>query len=371
MSRPLGIAGLDVKRMVRDRTFFFWSIAFPVMLILLFGNLYRGDGEKPKAGLVVVNHDNGAWGEYLISSLYNPEMTIETAAEAPEKFNRLLEIPADFSTRIQAMEARKLQLIKDPDASREAAVQVEVRIIQALVRLVAGVVLQAGEDDIQPPAAPIEELVTIRSGFPPGTITRIPSGFDHVIPGIMVQMLMILIIIYGGITVMTDRQNGVLARILFSPASKAHLWCGKFLGRLAAGLVQALILVVIGLVFFKLNLGNPLLSLLIILFFSASMASLSIFLGSVFRKEQVIIGLAILLSNIFAALGGCWWPMEVVPPSIRTMGMTVPTWWAMDAFHQVIFFHKGMDTLVLHYAVLLGYTALFSFLAIRYFKIKN
>ena len=371
MSRARLLAALDLKRMVRDRTFFFWSLGFPLLFILIFGNIYRGDNTRPKASLVVVNQDNGAWGDYLVTTLDNPDMIISKTREAPEKYNRLLEIPADFSARIEAMDAQDLKLLKDPDASREAAVQVEIRIVQSLVRLVTGVVLQSGKDIQGPPAAPLEELVTVKSGFPPGSITRIPSGFDHVIPGILVQMLMIMILIYGGVTVMIDRQQGILSRILFSPASLAQLWWGKFLGRLGIGLVQALIIVVAGLAFFHFNLGDPLLSLMIIVFFSASMASLSIFLGSICRKEQVIIGLAILIANLSAAMAGCWWPMEVVPRTFRTLGMAVPAWWAMDAFHQVIFFHKGLETLVLHYVVLLGYTASFSFLAIKFFKIND
>ncbi|MCK7462075.1 MAG: hypothetical protein MZU84_08450 [Sphingobacterium sp.] len=37
------------------------------------------------------------------------------------------------------------------------------------------------------------------------------------------------------------------------------------------------------------------------------------FIGSLCTKEDLIIGLAVLLANIFAGLGGCWWPIEIVP----------------------------------------------------------
>ncbi|MBN1196403.1 MAG: ABC transporter permease [Candidatus Aminicenantes bacterium] len=365
------IARIDLKRMTRDKAFFFWSLAFPVFLILIFGNLYRGGNSNPKAEIVVVNRDQGRWGDFLVAALDNPDLVIQKVQEKPDKFTRVLEIPADFSQRIQNFQAQKLRFTKNADASLEAATRVETRIIQALVRLIAGVVLQPESGPAQPGNRPIEELITIKTGFPPGTITTIPSGFDHVIPGILVHTLMILILIYGGITVMMDRQSGILTRIISGPVSRAELWGGKFLGRLLTGLLQAVMLVGLGLLFFKLNLGDPPLSFLIVILFSAAMASLSIFLGSVFRKEEVIIGLAILFANLFAALGGCWWPIEVVPPVIRAVGMAVPAWWAMDAFHQVIFFHKGLETLILHYVVLLAYTALFSFLAIRYFRIRQ
>ena len=52
----------------------------------------------------------------------------------------------------------------------------------------------------------------------------------------------------------------------------------------------------------------------------------------------MIIGLAVLLANVFAALGGCWWPIEVVPAGVRQAGMVSPAWWAMDALHKLRFF---------------------------------
>lgn len=127
----------------------------------------------------------------------------------------------------------------------------------------------------------------------------------------------------------------------------------------------------IGLLFFRLNLGNPLLSILVILVFCAAISALSIFLGSVFRKEQVIIGLAVLFSNLFAALGGCWWPLEVVPPTVRALGMVTPSWWAMDALHKVIFFKQGLGTLWIHFLILFAFTAFFSLLSVRFFKIQD
>ena len=214
-------------------------------------------------------------------------------------------------------------------------------------------------------------IIEIKSQFPEGTLTKIPSGFDHAIPGIMVQFIMMMVLIYGGISVMMDRKNGVLSRILFSSASIPELWGGKFLGRLMMGVLQALILIITGILFFGLNLGNYFLSLLNVLVFSIAIASLSIFIGSVLKKEDLIIGVSILLANIFAALGGCWWPSEIVPQTFKTIGMISPAYWAMDAFHQVIFFNKGLADILINFIVLLGFAVIFTLLAIKFFKIKE
>ena len=137
------------------------------------------------------------------------------------------------------------------------------------------------------------------------------------------------------------------------------------------GIIQALILIITGILFFRLNLGNYFLSLLNVLIFSIAIASLSIFIGSVLKKEDLIIGVSILLANIFAALGGCWWPSEIVPQTFQTIGMISPAYWAMDAFHKIIFFNKGLADILLNFIVLLGFTVIFTLLAIKFFKIKE
>ena len=84
--------------------------------------------------------------------------------------------------------------------------------------------------------AEFRDIVQVKSRFPEKTVTVVPSGFDHSIPGTTIQFIMMMVIIYGGITVMEDRKKGVLARMLFSPLSKGEVFQAKLLGRWAMGL---------------------------------------------------------------------------------------------------------------------------------------
>jgi ABC-2 type transport system permease protein len=102
-----------------------------------------------------------------------------------------------------------------------------------------------------------------------------------------------------------------------------------------------------------------------------AIASLSIFIGSVLNKEDLLIGVSILLANVFSALGGTWWPIEVVPQTVRTIGMISPAYWAMDTFHQIIFFNKGLTDILPNLTILLIFTAIFTVLAKKFFKIRE
>jgi len=69
-----------------------------------------------------------------------------------------------------------------------------------------------------------------------------------------------------------------------------------------------------------------------------------------------------------AGLGGCWWPIEVMPSWARHLAHAFPTGWAMDAFHALISFGLGVEAVLLPAAVLLGFGVLFSALGVRFLK---
>jgi ABC-2 type transport system permease protein len=374
LRRILHIAINDVRIMVGDKIFFFWTLAFPVLFIVLFGLLYKTSDNAPStAELTVINRDQGRWGAYFLEKIKSPGIELKMAETEPTEYNRLLILPEDFSAKIEARKDQELAFKKREDASAEAAARVETRLFQAIARVLSELVLY-GEGDLSKfldNHAEFRDLVQVKSRFPEKTVTVVPSGMDHSIPGITVQFIMMMVMIYGGITVMEDRKKGIMGRMLFSPLSTGELFQAKLLGRWLMGMLQALMLFVVGKIFFHLDLGNVPLSLLVIAVFSLAMSALSVFIGSLCTKEDMIIGSAVLLANVFAGLGGCWWPIEIVPPAVRTAGMVSPAYWAMDALHKLRFFQGDFSAIAPHLGILLALSIILMILAGRYFKIRD
>jgi ABC-2 type transport system permease protein len=374
LKRILHVAGNDLRIMVGDKVFFFWTLLFPVFFIVLFGLLYKvGDNAPAVAELTVVNLDQGRWGDYFLGKIKAPNLVLKMADAEPAEYSRLLVLPADFSARIEARRDQALAFKKRSGASMKAAARVETRLYQSIARVISELVLY-GEGDLTKfldGHPEFRDIVRVESRFPENTVTVVPSGFDHSIPGTTIQFIMMMVIIYGGITVMEDRKSGVLGRMLFSPLSTGDVFQAKLLGRWAMGLLQALMLIVVGKIFFRLNLGNMPLALLVIAVFALAMAALSVFIGSRITKEDMIVGLAILLANVFAGLGGCWWPNEIVPPAVRKVAMISPAYWAMDALHKLRFFRGGFGDILLNLGVLLTLSIVLAVIAGRTFKIRD
>jgi len=372
--RILHVAWNDLRIMVGDKVFFFWSLVFPMLFIVLFGLLFKASDSAPAvAELTVVNLDEGRWGAYFLDKIKSPAIDLKIVRSEPAEYSRLIVLPADFSAGIEARRARKLAFKKREDASTKAAARVETRLYQAVARMLSELVLYGGGDlsKFLDGHAEFRDIVQVKTRFPEKTVTVVPSGFDHSIPGTTIQFIMMMVIIYGGITVMEDRKKGVLARMLFSPLSKGEVFQAKLLGRWLMGLLQAIILIVVGRIFFKLNLGDFPLSLLVIAVFALAMAALSVFIGSLCTKEDMIIGLAVLLANIFAALGGCWWPNEIVPAGVRRAAMISPAYWAMDALHKLRFFQGGFGDILPNLGVLLALAIVLGAVAARAFRVRE
>jgi ABC-type multidrug transport system permease subunit len=73
---------------------------------------------------------------------------------------------------------------------------------------------------------------------------------------------------------------------------------------------------------------------------------------------------------VMAALGGCWWPGEVMPPWMQTVALALPTAWAMKAFHALISFGYGVSEVLIPSLVLLGFGLLFTWLGSRYLRFE-
>lgn len=105
-----------------------------------------------------------------------------------------------------------------------------------------------------------------------------------------------------------------------------------------------------------------------LLVYSWVAASFGLLLGSVVRDEEKITGLCVLTSLVMAALGGCWWPLEIMPETMKRVAQAVPTSWAMEALHQLITFGNGLPAAAPALAVLAGFGLAANLAAIRFFR---
>ena len=149
--------------------------------------------------------------------------------------------------------------------------------------------------------------------------------------------------------------------------SRRDVFVGKLLGRMFIAACQLVPLVLAGRFLFGISWGRSLPALIAVLVcYALAVGSLATLLGAVLRTPAQASAVGWIGSMVLAALGGCWWPAELMPSWMRTAAHALPTAWAMDAFHALITFGQGFEGIIQPCIALLLFTAAFTALGARY-----
>jgi ABC-2 type transport system permease protein len=370
------IALNDLKISFKDKMFFFWLLAFPILFALIFGLAFRESApQDQKVTLNILDKDKSFLSQAMIDELRDEKYAVSLLDNESNTSVRALVIPENFSKDILAGKKAELILRKEEGSNIEASQAASSHIFKAIIKILTKIVSinpQNEEELVQKyDQLRFERLIAIRTEMG-GKLQTIPSGFNHSIPAITVMFILFTVFMYGGISLLEERNRGQLERTYLSPATFSSIVAGKWIGRLLLGMLQFVVLFAAGKIVFGIYLGNSILSLfLVALFLCGTAAGMSILFGSIIRKIEVLIIFNILVANIMSAFGGCWWPIEIVSPAIRKVSFAFPTGWAMDAFHKLIFFGEGFKALIPHILVLLGFTLVFLIFAIKFFNLRR
>jgi ABC-2 type transport system permease protein len=144
---------------------------------------------------------------------------------------------------------------------------------------------------------------------------------------------------------------------------------GIFTGMSLKGLVQILIFWVVGLLAFGLELGNaPAAVIILSVLMVIVSAAFAIMLATLVKTQRSAGSIAVLASLVLAPLGGCWWPLFILPEWMQALAKLTPHGWAMSGFNKLMLFGANFGDVIPEMLVLLGFAALFSVIAVWRFR---
>ena len=178
------------------------------------------------------------------------------------------------------------------------------------------------------------------------------QGFGQSVPGMGTMFVMFTVL--GAVSaLLLEKQRWTLQRLVVLPISKATILGGKILSYVVLGMIQFGVVFVVG-VLTGTDFGNDSAALLLIMLsFVLCVTSLAIALATVMKNFRQASGVTFLLTMVLAPLGGAWWPLEIAPDFMQTVGHLSPVAWAMDGFRTLIFFGGGLGDVLVEIGVLL------------------
>jgi len=216
--------------------------------------------------------------------------------------------------------------------------------------------------------------VTHEEFRPPARPKQLSWTLAHTVSGIGVMMLMFGLMACAT-QLLREREEGVLPRLLLSPADRGAILWGKYLFALVIGALQLALLFAFGAVVFQVEvLRDPAAFLVVSAVVLLAVTAFGMLIAAWARTSKQAEGLSTLLILVMSALGGAWFPLQLfkdrLPAPVTWLMKATLTDWAIRSYQALFWDAKGLGdrSLLTNLAVLLGFTVAATALARRLFQ---
>jgi ABC-type multidrug transport system permease subunit len=376
MNNILNIGYTDLRLFLKHKSAYVWLFLMPMAFVYFLGFAVRGPGNpyNRTPPVLIENADTNFMSRIFLAELTAQNIWLLDPTNR-EQAVRIIRIPAELTDNAQQLKSTQLQLLKGTDSGEADDALIEARLVRALIAMNGHLFESVGPTNGNARFSEAQLRAIMARPDPVSLQARfagrrpMPSGFNFSLPGNLVMYLMMNLLIFGGATVAAERRNGVIKRMMVFPVTRFELVMGKILGLMLLGAVQIVFFLIVGKFLFHVNLGANLPAVaLTLIVFSWVAGSLGVLVASLTSSEDRVVGICVLTSLLMAAVGGCWWPLEVGPPILKTLSLCVPSGWAMQALHQLISFGSGFEAIGWPLAVLVAFGATANALAMRFFR---
>jgi ABC-2 type transport system permease protein len=287
-------------------------------------------------------------------------------------------IPVSFTADLQAGKSVTIGIStkSDPTAAQEV-----VQYVQAVNARLGGAVLAARvvTDRAQGDASFYGKVYTaaesiwdknpvqVEETYSTLTGTDYGSGYGQSASGIGAMSVLINALALAQVFFL-ERQRWTLQRLLMMPVTRAQILGGKLLGQYLLGLVTFGIMLGAG-ALLGVRWGDPLGVIVIVLVFTLAVTAMALAFSTLVRTSAQATGLGVLIPLILAPLGGAWWPMDITPQAMQTVGKIIsPIAWSQDAFNKMVFYGATLTDILPSVLVLLVFTVVFFVFGLSRFR---
>ncbi len=398
MTKIIAIAWKDIRLRFSGISDLLFFIILPLIFTVLLSGLFFG-GSASKIAMVVVDEDKTLLSGKLVGLLAFSDVvtpTLETRDNAAGAFKNnqaaaILIIPTGMQASLETGQTLPLDFTLDPTNTNGLAVQQEVQKVIDQVNhdlAIANASTRAAEQ-IQPftgaamRQAYFNQSLTAAEQAFASTPTRIVITQPENTADIQSQraaqaaqasagelIIWVFIPLLATSELMAnERVMGTLRRLVISPTRKPTFLLGMTTGQFSVGLVQMILLVVIGILLLKVPWGqNPIALFVLLVCFGLAAVAMGLMLGTFIRTPSQASGVSIALGMVMGLLGGCMFPMELFPPAVANAVKILPTTWAMLGMTQLIIYEATLPEILPYAAVLLGFAAVFFVIGVLRFR---
>lgn len=207
---------------------------------------------------------------------------------------------------------------------------------------------------------------------PPSRPKQATYQIAQAVAGMAVMMLMFGVTSCSR-TLIQERERGTMSRLLSVGVPRGSLLLGAILFTVVIGCLQMIVMLVYGEQMFKVGIfRDPITLVVVALVWIVTASAFGILIATCSRTEKQADMLSTILIISMAALGGCWFPLQMLdlPGPFEAVTRATPTFWAMTGFQGMLW--NGADLsnqrMLLGLAVQVGYAAVMGVVAVWFFN---
>lgn len=392
------IAKKDIRLFLKDRRGVMLTFFLPIFLITIFALAFGGarrEAAKPTTLLITDLDRTGTTTDLIVSldSLKGVDielMPLDSAQELVRKGSEpaVLVFYKGFEDSVNAGASMPVEL--QYDAARE----MEIGIMQQA--LVSTIMKSLGAEsakkkvfkriDEQYKGMDSAMLSGIRqqvsenfnsndeaasSGLRMNALIREEKtgpGLIQAVAGTAVMMLLMSLANMGG-GMLTEKEEGTLKRLLYTPINPNNILFGKMIASIATALLQLAVMLGFAAFVFKLDLGKNVPGLLLMVLSTAfACASFGIFLAAIARSRAQLQSMSTLVVLTMSAIGGSMIPTFIMPVWMQKISVVSVNYWSIQGFYDIFWRDRPLIDIAMKAGVLVLIGIVLSVIAVRLFR---
>src|SRR6185369_12149747 len=360
MQALLALTRANIRSYTRDRAAVFWTLAFPLVFIVLFGLIFQGSsGARLNLGWVDTERSPASEqlkaGFAALDGVTLTDTTFEDAKAQMQtgKLDGTIVVPVGYGASLAAAGGgappAQLEIYTDPSRPQLAG-----SIYQA-VGTVLGIVNLGGRPPLVVPSPQTVQTTNL-------------NAISYFVPS-MLGLSIMQVGIFAAIPLVADREKLILKRLAATPLKRWQLVGSNVLMRLLIALVQTVIIVGVGVAAFHVEItGSLLLALAFVALGAMAFLALGYVIASFAKTEEAANGMTSVVQFPMMFLSGTFFPIAAMPDFLQTIARLIPLTYLADALRQVMVGGAAFAPLYVCAAVLLAWLVGCFFVASRTFR---
>jgi ABC-2 type transport system permease protein len=355
MRAALRIAQKDLRQRLRDRSAIVLGIIAPLGLAFIFSLIIPDAANDFSVELGVVDNDGGHLAEafrtevlgslegqgFVIPTTYATESELREAVESgtaeaglviPSGFTAAVTAPGPGTCDANGCTAATLEVIGHVD--RQTSAQITEAVAESFagelttVRVAVAAASAQGRTDLAEVATAAAETPALVGLDDMAAASRTLDLNTFFAAGMAIFFLFFTVQ-FGVSSLIEERSNGTMPRLLAAPVRWWHIVAGKGLASFALGIVAMTVLIVGSTLLIDANWGDPLgVALLVVTAVLAAIGIMAV-IATLARTAEQAGNWQAIVAVVLGMMGGTFFPISQGPAFLARLSSLTPHYWFM------------------------------------------